>query len=131
MLGATDHEFNREVKEAVPTLASLEAVPTLTALGMSPDRATAYAAAHPGVDTAEVVGQCVTDAVFRRFNREVAEARGRFDSGAPTWLYRFSWRSPTLGHASHCFDLPFFFDCLAQRADRDESWRGSPAIARR
>lgn len=108
MLGATDEEFNREVKEAVPTLDSLESVPTLVTLGLSPERATAYADAHPGFGTADLVGQCVTDAVFRRFNREVAEARGT----AATWLYRFSWRSPKLGHASHCFDLPFFFDCL-------------------
>ena len=33
-------------------------------------------------------------------------------SDASSWLYRFAWRSPVLGGAVHCLDVPFWFDCL-------------------
>ena len=36
---------------------------------------------------------------------------------APTWLYRFSWRSATFDAAVHCLDVPFFFDCLTGADD--------------
>ena len=44
----------------------------------------------------------------KQIQRTTAAARG----DAPTWLYRFSWRSPNFGSAVHCVDVPFFFDCL-------------------
>lgn len=111
LLGATDQEFNREVTEAAPGLATLDALETLRVTGLSAEQASAYVTAHPGLDTAELVGQSVSDRIFRAFNREVAETRVSA-SAAPTWLYRFAWRSPKTGYASHCYDLPFFFDLL-------------------
>jgi para-nitrobenzyl esterase len=81
----------------------------------------AYLADHPGVDTAGLVGQYITDAVFRAGVVRVAAARG----AARTWVYRFSWRSPVTGEAMHCIDVPFFFDCLD--ADRVPAIAGSNA----
>ena len=39
---------------------------------------------------------------------ELADTR----SGTPTWVSRFSWRTPVFSAAVHCLDVPFFFDCL-------------------
>ncbi len=39
-------------------------------------------------------------------------ASGSREETAPTWVYRFSWPSPTRRWALHCLDVPFFFDCL-------------------
>jgi para-nitrobenzyl esterase len=50
----------------------------------------------------------VTDSIFRSTVVKVADARGT----APTWVYRFSWPSPTKRWALHCLDVPFWFDCL-------------------
>ncbi len=111
MLGATDQEFNREVIEAAPGLAAFDGVEMLTAVGLTPGQAAAFVASHPGLNTAQLVGQCASDLIFRAFNREVAEARV-IAAEARTWLYRFAWRSPKTGYASHCYDLPFFFDLL-------------------
>ena len=58
--------------------------------------------------TAAVLGRFVTDMVFRSAVVRVAEAR----ADAPTWVYRFSWPSPTRTWALHCLDVPFWFDCL-------------------
>ena len=58
--------------------------------------------------TAAVLGRYVTDAVFRATVVRVADARG----DTPTWVYRFSWASPTRGWALHCLDVPFWFDVL-------------------
>ncbi|MGO7983641.1 hypothetical protein ACC691_38000, partial [Rhizobium johnstonii] len=47
--------------------------------------------------------------MYRTAILRVVAARG----AAPTWAYRFSWRSPNFGSAVHCVDVPFFFDCLS------------------
>ncbi|MFT4305421.1 MAG: carboxylesterase family protein, partial [Microbacterium sp.] len=65
--------------------------------------------------TAALLGRFVTDRVFRSLVSRVAAARASSvaDPGeASTWVYRFSWRSPAIGWACHCLDVPFWFDCL-------------------
>jgi para-nitrobenzyl esterase len=56
-----------------------------------------------------VVGQYVTDAVFRR---RVVEWLPLRRDAAPTWVYDFAWRSAVSGIAEHCLDVPFLFDLL-------------------
>jgi hypothetical protein len=51
--------------------------------------------------------RAISDLLIRVPSAQIAERRA-----APTWRYRFAWVSPTLGHAAHCLDVPFFFDCL-------------------
>ena len=65
-----------------------------------------YAAAHPELSRDRLLGQLVTDQMFRIPAVEAAEARL-----ANTWLYDFRRPGPT-GMALHCTELPFVFDCL-------------------
>ncbi|ROS21943.1 para-nitrobenzyl esterase [Rathayibacter sp. PhB127] len=55
-----------------------------------------------------------TDLLFRR--AVLQAARNRAAGPAPTWLYAFDRLSPATGGASHCLDLPFFFDHLDAEA---------------
>ncbi|GAB3609662.1 carboxylesterase family protein [Humibacter ginsengiterrae] len=116
LLGTTDQEFNMGVASLGELLAGVDAREALQRAGLSGDEADAYASAHPGEPAVAVLGQFVTDALFRAPTRRVGDARARAD--APTWLFRFSWQSPTMAGAVHCLDVPFFFDCLgAERVD--------------
>lgn len=114
VLGATDDEFTMVADSARGTL---RLVPVGFALGrLLPDRAVrrAYLAANTAQrrkGTAAVLGRFATDRVFRSTVVRVADAR----ADAATWVYRFSWPSPTKTWAVHCIDVPFWFDCL--RAD--------------
>ena len=38
---------------------------------------------------------------------------GSCAGAAGTWLSRFAWESPETGWSTHCFEVPFAFDCLA------------------
>lgn len=108
MLGATDHEFTMMLAGSRHSLPEVPDPALLTRVGASVEAAERYAADHPGLDSAQLLGQFVTDSMFRAPALSVAEARA--GSTAPTWLYRFAWRSPVMGEASHCLDVPFFFD---------------------
>ncbi len=110
LLGATDHEFNQVVTDHREALAGIDPATVLAALGVSGPTAAAYLAGHRGLDPADVLAQYVTDAMFRARSWRIAELRAA--SGAPAWLYRFSWVSQSFGIAVHCVDVPFFFDCL-------------------
>lgn len=110
VLGATDNEFNMAVADLRDALAGTDPAGLLASVGVPEEAASAYVAGHPGLDTAGTLGQFVTDAMFRAPAREIAEARAA--AGAPAWIYRFAWTSPTFGAAVHCLDVPFFFDCL-------------------
>lgn len=111
VLGATDDEFAMLFDRIKRQLRFVPAGPLLGVAGLKgKDRAT-YLAANSDVvkrGTAAILGRYITDRMFRTFALRAAEAR----RDAPTWLYRFSWRSPGFGSAVHCVDVPFFFDCL-------------------
>ncbi|GAB3386953.1 carboxylesterase/lipase family protein [Amycolatopsis echigonensis] len=106
VLGATDHEFAFGFARARDRLAAVPATDLLSAAGV-PDAA-GFVAAHPELDTADLLGRYVTDQLFGVAVADIADARG----DAPTWLYRFAWPSPVFGQAVHCLDVPFYFDCL-------------------
>ncbi|MGI5461123.1 carboxylesterase/lipase family protein [Streptomyces sp. CA-249302] len=115
LLGFTHHEFNHAVQPDAPA----EAVPlTLAGLGLSPQATASYLAVHEGDTPAQIMGQALTDALFRGPALAIAEARAGHE--LPTWLYQFDWasRHPRhSGHAFHCLELPFVFDLLdAERA---------------
>jgi para-nitrobenzyl esterase len=79
-------------------------------VGLSPDAARRFAAALQDHHPAEVVGQYVTDVMFRRRIVDWLDLRG--EAVAPTWAYDFAWRSAVSGLAEHCLDVPFIFDVL-------------------
>ena len=82
----------------------------LEQVGLSPDAARRFAAALQDHHPAEVVGQYVTDVMFRRRIVDWLDLRG--EAVAPTWAYDFAWRSAVSGLAEHCLDVPFIFDVL-------------------
>lgn len=119
VLGATDDEFTmatdgyRGKLRFVPAGLALGRV-----IGLRRAQRRPYLEANRDVrrkGTAAVLGHYATDRIFRTLVARVAAARGT----APTWVYRFSWVSPTTGWSCHCLDVPFFFDRLdAERVDK-------------
>jgi para-nitrobenzyl esterase len=111
VLGATDDEFAPLFDSIKGKLRFVPARLVLGFAGLKGDKRVSYFAANPDVaqrGTAAILGRYITDRMFRTFALSAAEARG----DAPTWLYRFAWRSPRFDGAVHCLDVPFFFDCL-------------------
>ncbi|MET0734731.1 MAG: carboxylesterase family protein [Microbacterium sp.] len=112
VLGATDDEFTMATDGAKN---KLRFIPAGFAVGrLLPDRFARKAYLDANIPqrrkgTAAVLGRFVTDAIFRSTVVRVADAR----ADAPTWVYRFSWPSPTMTWALHCLDVPFWFDCLS------------------
>lgn len=133
ILGATDQEFNMVLAGARESLANVPAAALLGQLVSSPEILEAYLAEHEGLDTADTVGQYLSDVMFRAPAVDVAEVRAshaELNAGAPTWIYRFSWASPTMGSSCHCVDVPFFFDQLgAERVENVAGAEPSQALA--
>ena len=113
VLGATDDEFTMIADQAP---RALRVIPSAALLrGVLRDRGVrrAYLRANRpqrAKGSAAMVGRFVTDHVFRTLVVRVAEARRTAD--AETWVYAFSWVSPTKGWSCHCLDVPFWFDGL-------------------
>ncbi|MFI8321799.1 carboxylesterase/lipase family protein [Streptomyces sp. NPDC085529] len=82
----------------------------LGALGLDPARAAEFTAVYRDAPEDALFGRALTDVMFRAPNLAVADARAARER--PTWLYEFAWRSPVVGLAVHCLDLPFAFDLL-------------------
>ncbi|WP_238009110.1 carboxylesterase family protein [Dactylosporangium sp. AC04546] len=72
-----------------------------------------YRAARPGASPGDLLAAVVTDWFFRVPAVRVSEARA--GAAAPTWMYRFDWRSPTYDGrfgAAHGVEFPFVFDTI-------------------
>ncbi len=128
LLGAADDEFTPTTD---PLRARLRLVPAglaLGKLGLDGPQRRAYLQdnrAQHRRGTAALVGRYTSDVVFRSTVARVANARSAAKESvtgapsAPTWVYAFSWVSPTRHWAGHCLDVPFWFDCL-----------GAPGVAK-
>lgn len=126
MLGATHHEFNAAAEFGMPDAPIEAAMGILGSVGLPPEGIEAYLALHEGATPAQVIGQALTDTLFRGAAVSIAEARA--GQNRPTWLYTFEWLSTAPmfgGKAFHCLDLPFAFDLLA--ADGAENATGPDA----
>jgi para-nitrobenzyl esterase len=111
VLGATDDEFSMALDSAKRVLRFVPAGWMLGSMGLGRQSRRAYRHSNAEVNkagTAAIVGRYITDRMFRTLVVKIANARGV----APTWTYRFAWRTPMFGSAVHCLDVPFFFDCL-------------------
>ena len=85
-----------------------------------------YTAARPGRTAGQLATSIAGDDGFWRPAVEVAGARAAL--GAPTWLYRFDWATPTFGGllgACHGLEIPFVFHAL--RAPSAEVFLGDGA----
>ena len=109
ILGTTDDEFAMVLAGAGDSMDAIPAAAVLAGIGVEPATIEAYVADHEGLGTADLVGQYITDLMFRAPTLDLAEIRASI--GAPTWVYRFSWGAH-LG-ACHCIDVPFMWDVLA------------------
>lgn len=118
LMGATAHEFNMLLSGARDELDGRDPVPLLIDAGASPDLARDFvedARARGELErgTAWVMGQAISDVIFRSC---VAHwARLRQGGPAPTWVFDFRWesRSPDVLGAAHCVDIPFGMDILS------------------
>lgn len=117
LLGCTSHEFNRVTAQIDRYLASGVSGAILMGLGVEPVLARAYPRAHPDFSPAELLGQALSDRVFRIPAVQVCLARAT--GGGRSWLWDFRWRSPVRDRSPHCLDLPFAWDRLgAERVAR-------------
>ncbi|WES63055.1 carboxylesterase family protein [Microbacter sp. GSS18] len=117
VLGATDDEFTMVTDAMTGDIDLAAALRLRLKDGLSLERYLEDNRAQQAKGDAAMLGRFVSDAVFRSAVVRVARAR----AGAPTWVYRFTWPSPTFRWALHCIDVPFWFDCLTAP--------GVPAIA--
>jgi len=115
VLGATEDEFSMVVAGSAKTLRWIPLAMLLGKSGLKGAQRKAYLAANRDVVArghAAVLGRYITDRMFRTAVVKTATARGT----APTWVYRYAFRStqPGMVHdaAVHCIDVPFWFDCL-------------------
>jgi para-nitrobenzyl esterase len=113
LVGATAHEFTLALAAARTALADVDVVPVLVAAGLPEEAARRFVAAQPELpEPAFQLGQLMTERLFRLPLLRWVLARVRGGAGERTWLYDFRWRSPVLGLAPHCSELPFVWDLL-------------------
>ena len=110
LVGATRDEFSMIALGAAALLDDADPVDLLVRTGLDPETAAAYAAALADRSPAAVLGQSVTDRVFRRHVVEWAARRA--GAAAPTFAYDFAWRSGLDSMSGHCLDVPFAWDVL-------------------
>jgi para-nitrobenzyl esterase len=73
-----------------------------------------YRAARPGATWGQIASTLATEHTFHQPAIRVAEARAAHQY--PTWMYRFTWKSPAFGGifgSSHAMEIPFVFGTLS------------------
>ncbi|AIY00104.1 hypothetical protein ART_0505 [Arthrobacter sp. PAMC 25486] len=111
VIGSNDDEFSMIFSDMKNKLKWIPAGFLLGRIGLRGTKRSDYLGANADVKargTAAIMGRYLTDSVFRAFIPALVKARGT----APTWVYRFSWRSPVHDCAFDCLEVPFFFDLL-------------------
>ncbi|WP_261166797.1 carboxylesterase/lipase family protein [Microbacterium sp. Marseille-Q6965] len=131
VVGGLDDEFSM-IADDIPRALELVPLPLLLrVLGLRGERRRAYLAANGELrarGARRLLGRFVSDTTLRRDVVRAARARG---ASTPTWVYAFSWVSPTRHWAMHCLDVPFFFDVLdAPQVDRVAGAHPPAALAR-
>jgi para-nitrobenzyl esterase len=112
LVGATHEETNFGVRTRTGRLDEPALLQALTLLGLP---GAEYRALHPDLTPGAVMGQAVTDRMFRSRVQSLVEARAATPGPGATFAYEFQWRSPLGGGrlgAAHCLDIPFAFDNL-------------------
>ena len=115
LAGTTTEEFNMVASLMAGAMDEEAAGRALQKTGLTPDGIRAYRDSHPDATGVQLVGQALTDRMFRVPTRELCDARA--GASGRTYLYQSAWRSPAMGGmlgAAHCMDVPFAFDNLDQ-----------------
>ncbi|MGE0311808.1 MAG: carboxylesterase/lipase family protein [Lautropia sp.] len=79
-----------------------------------------YRRGRASTANAALLGDLLTDAVFRIGSLRFAEAQARHRT--PCWVYQFDWQSPQGVEACHCIEIPFVFG-------NPDAWRDAPMVA--
>ncbi len=106
-LGASDRNFALSRSEAIARIARF--------LGITDDEADRlyddYRASHTSASPSEIMAYVMSDQMYRRNDTLAADLRAR-QSGAPTYSYLITWRSPEMGGklmSPHTVCIPFVF----------------------
>ena len=113
LAGTTTEEFNMVFALLGGDIDAAAADRALQQAGLSAEGAFAYRNSRPGSTGADILGQAMTDRMFRVPTEELCDAQVGADGQA--FLYQSAWRSPGMGGllgAAHCVDVPFAFDNL-------------------
>ena len=113
LAGTTTEEFNMVFALLGGDIDDAAADQALQQAGLSAEGALAYRNSRPGSTGANILGQAMTDRMFRVPTEELCDAQAGADGQA--FLYQSAWRSPGMGGllgAAHCVDVPFAFDNL-------------------
>ncbi len=113
LAGTTTEEFNMVFALLGGDIDDAAADQALQQAGLSAEGALAYLNSRPGSTSANILGQAMTDRMFRVPTEELCDAQAGADGRA--FLYQSAWRSPGMGGllgAAHCVDVPFAFDNL-------------------
>ncbi|HZZ50734.1 MAG TPA: carboxylesterase family protein [Pseudonocardia sp.] len=108
LIGFARDEFR--LFNARPDLPAADPAETARALSLGPDVLAAYREARPGASETDLHLELMSDARYRM--NAVYCARAHAAAGGATYLYEFTWPSPSLGGAlgaCHGIDLPFVF----------------------
>jgi para-nitrobenzyl esterase len=126
LAGATAHEMNPGwMTEAGVTLAMVRA--GLARAGVPEPQLDRYLEHNAGLAPGEIVGQAITDRMFRVPAQELATARAA--AGGSSYVYDFRWGSPAAafgGRAVHCLDVPFAFGTLSEPGVREVAGDAPP-----
>jgi para-nitrobenzyl esterase len=109
LVGSTRQEFAALARANRHLFEERDVTQLLEQIGLDEAAARRFADALPEHHPADVVGQYVTDVMFRRRIVDWLELRR---DATPTWVYDFAWTSAVSGLAEHCLDVPFIFDLL-------------------
>lgn len=111
LINANDDEFGMAFADAPGFMKFIPAGFMLTKMGAPRKVRREWLTANHDArsrGTASVLGRYISDKFFKVGVAETLQSR----ADAPTWVSRFSWRSPIFDASVHCLDVPFFFDCL-------------------
>ncbi len=113
LAGATTQELNMFFAATSVDLDDESLHQALVGMGLAPDSVRAYRDAEPGATNFGVLGQAVSDRMFRIHATRLGSARQ--GASGRTYLYEWAWRSPGMDGAigaAHGIDIPFAFDSL-------------------
>lgn len=110
VMGTVAHEFTFIGQMMAPLFGDADIAELLRSSVIAP-LADDYVAANPELSGPLLVGQLMTDKMFRGPLVQFLRARAA-GSGAPSWAYDFRWPNAASGLVAHCAEIPFAFDCL-------------------
>ena len=125
VLVGTDADEMRIIRVLAPDLptidrSALESRVTDSWGRHGPEILAGYGTMHPGADADDLWWSIASDRTFGLPTAAFIEARAR--SGAPTWTYQFSWRSPVRqGYygSAHTMEIPFVFGTFGAAGVRE------------